>query len=76
MDSAPMTHNQRNHVPPGTRNGRWWCGYFLRSMITAGIWKMYIIAVSETITETMTPKKVGEAALGDAGRRGSRRWSR
>ena len=58
MDSAPMTHSQRNHVPPGTRNGRWWSGYFLRSMITAGIWKMYIIAVSEMITETMTPKKV------------------
>ena len=45
-------------MPPGTRNGRGWSGYFLRSMITAGIWKMYIIAVSEMITETMMPKKV------------------
>ena len=31
---------------------RGWCGYFLRSTITAGIWKMYIIAVSEMIVVT------------------------
>ena len=61
--SERITQIQTPTVPPGTRNGRWWSGYFFRSGMIAGSMKKYMSAVSEITSVTMTVKKLARLPL-------------